>query len=117
DAIHWDVVRDAMIDVVHSDFGTARSAKLADGIKFAGKTGTAQVSKVNRDSMKQKPMILRDHALFIGFAPAYKPEIAVAVLVENGGSGSRTAAPMAQKMMDAFFHNKKKADDLADESR
>ena len=117
DAIHWDVVRDAMIDVVHSDFGTARSARLADGIKFAGKTGTAQVSKVNRGSMKQKPMVLRDHALFIGFAPAHKPEIAVAVLVENGGSGSRTAAPMAQKMMDEFFHNKKKVDDLADESR
>ena len=67
--------------------------------------------------MKQKPMALRDHALFIGFAPAHKPEIAVAVLVENGGSGSRTAAPMAQKMMDAFFHNKKKVHDLADESR
>ena len=112
---HWDVVRDAMVDVVHSDFGTARAARLVNEIKFAGKTGTAQISKVNRDSLEQKPIALRDHALFIGFAPAYNPKIAIAVVVENGGSGSRTAAPIAKRMMDTFFSNESNPTSLADE--
>jgi penicillin-binding protein 2 len=112
---HWNIVRDAMVDVVHSDFGTARSSRLAGGIKFAGKTGTAQVSKVNRGSKDQKPIALRDHALFIGFAPAYKPEVVIAVVVENGGSGSGTAAPIAKSMLDAFFYNKFSATNIADE--
>jgi penicillin-binding protein 2 len=58
----------------------------------AGKTGTAQNPHGN------------DHALFIGFAPVEHPRIAVAVLVENAGHGSTAAAPIAQKMLQAFFH-------------
>ena len=52
------------------------------------------------------PDDLKDHALFIAFAPVEQPEIAVAIIVENGGGGSKTAAPIARKMFDNYFLNK-----------
>jgi penicillin-binding protein 2 len=103
---NWDLVHDAMVQVVHGKSGTARSSKLANGIIFAGKSGTAQVSSVDHDielEPDEIPVHLRDHSLFIGYAPAENPTIAIAVVVENGGSGSRVAAPIAKRVIDKFF--------------
>lgn len=111
---YWQTIIDAMIDVVHGPRGTAR--KIGEGIDFqiAGKTGTAQVVGIKQDEVYDAEKLderHRDHALFIAFAPADKPEIAVAVIVENGGGGSTTAAPVARKVIDAF--NALKAEDIA----
>jgi penicillin-binding protein 2 len=103
---HWDMVLDSMIDVVHSARGTARAIGKDSPYRIAGKTGTAQVfglkeeEKYDASAIEEK---LRDHALFIAFAPADVPRIAVAVIVENGGSGGAVAAPIARKILDAFL--------------
>jgi len=76
-----------------------------------GKTGTAQVFGIKQDEEYDEESIskkLRDHALFISFAPVIQPEIAIAVIVENGGHGGSTAAPIARKVMDYYFKNTKK---------
>ena len=74
--------------------------------KAAGKTGTAQVFGIKQDEKYDAETLekkLHDHALFIAFAPVDNPEFVVAIVVENGGSGSRTAAPIARKMIDQYF--------------
>ena len=103
---NWDKVIQAMVEVTAGESGTAR--KVAVGLPFevAGKTGTAQVFGIKQDekyNVEELDKRLHDHALFITFAPADKPEIVVAVVVENGGSGSKAAAPMAKKMLDKYF--------------
>jgi penicillin-binding protein 2 len=73
---------------------------------MAGKTGTAQVFGIAQDAEYEEEEVaerLRDHALFVAFAPAHDPRIAVAVIVENGGHGSSVAAPIARKLMDAYL--------------
>lgn len=86
--------------------GTARAAGAGAAYRIAGKTGTAQVfglagGKYNAGRIAKR---LRDHALFIGFAPVNDPKIAVAVIVENSsGSGGHTAAPIGRKIMDAYL--------------
>ncbi|MFP3873160.1 MAG: penicillin-binding protein 2 [Thiohalophilus sp.] len=106
DEAHWQTVIQAMRDVLHGPSGTARGT--GDGMQYeaAGKTGTSQVfgiaqdeEYVEEDVIKQ----LRDHGLFISFAPLEDPRIAVAVIVENGGSGSSSAAPIARKVMDHYL--------------
>ena len=100
------IVRAGMIDVVHGEHGTARGIGWNAPYKIAGKTGTAQVSAVAQGEVydeSQTPERLRDHALFIAFAPADDPKIAVAVVVENGGHGSSAAAPIARKVMDEYL--------------
>jgi penicillin-binding protein 2 len=84
-------IRAAMEAVVADPHGTGYAAKV-DSVRVAGKTGTAQNPHGN------------DHALFICFAPVDDPKIAIAVMVENAGHGSTAAAPIAQKMMQAYFH-------------
>jgi penicillin-binding protein 2 len=72
----------------------------------AGKTGTAQVIALKKDEKYSEANTaerLRDHALFIAFAPAEKPTIALAVLVENAGFGARAAAPVARKVLDFYL--------------
>ena len=106
----WSTVIDAMTAVVHGSRGTARAIGNDIDYQIAGKTGTAQVyqlsqaedEKENRGEISKK---LQDHALFIAFAPVETPELAVAVIVENGGSGSSTAAPIARKLFDHYFAN------------
>lgn len=100
---HIKVVHDALIDVAKT--GTARRAFAGAPYTAAGKTGTAQLfnlkgSKYRRDEVDER---LRDHSLFMGFAPAENPTIALAVLVENGGWGSEIAAPIARTVMDAWL--------------
>ncbi|MBA3564387.1 MAG: penicillin-binding protein 2 [Gammaproteobacteria bacterium] len=105
DPAQWERVLGAMRDVVHGPRGTARAIASSE-YEIAGKTGTAQVFTVPQEESYDAEEVeerLRDHALFIAFAPFEQPEIAIAVLVENGGSGSKTAAPVARQVLDSYF--------------
>ena len=98
-----DVIRRALVDVTLS--GTASQAFAGAPYQTAGKTGTAQVYSL-RGAKYQSSAIderLRDHALFMAYAPAKQPKIAVAVLVENAGWGGSIAAPIARKVFDAWL--------------
>ena len=91
---------------MHGSRGTARGAARGATYRMAGKTGTSQVFSLAEDEEYDEEEIrerLRDHALFVGFAPVENPQIAVAVIVENGGGGSGTAAPVARAMFDAWL--------------
>ena len=102
----WDVIIHSMQEVVHGKRGTARGSGAGTEYQFAGKTGTAQVVTIGQDEEYDEdeiPEEFRDHALFIAFAPVESPEIALAVIVENGGSGSTTAAPIARELLDHYF--------------
>ena len=86
--------------------GTARRVGQGASYRFAGKTGTAQLFTIAQDEEadnEETPKHLRDHALFIAFAPVENPEIAVAIVVENGGSGSGAAAPIARRILDYYL--------------
>jgi len=102
---HWDYIHNAMIHVVHSRRGTAR--KIANPTyKIAGKTGTSQVFGIKQEEEYDAESIdikLRDHALFVAYAPADNPSIAIAVVVENGGGGGSVAAPIAAKLIDHYM--------------
>lgn len=96
------LVKDAMVDVTLTG-GTAARAGAGAPYRFAGKTGTAQVVGMKQGEKYDEKKVaerLRDHALFIAFAPADDPRIALAVLVENGGHGGSTAAPIARQVID-----------------
>lgn len=100
---YWESVIDAMHDVMQGPAGTARAVGRDAPYTMAGKSGTAQVFSVAQDEKYDAETVaerLRDHALFIAFAPVEEPRIAVAVVVENGSSGSRVAAPIARAVMD-----------------
>ena len=102
DSLH--IVNEAMWRVIYdNDVGTASHLKKIEGIEFAGKTGTAQV--YNLDKGKTGTKSLQDHALFISFAPFESPEIIVSVIVDNGGSGSAVAAPIARDIINFYFKN------------
>lgn len=103
---HWNFVIQAMEDVMHGAKGTARRSGANAAYRIAGKTGTAQVFGIGQDEKYEKdevPEHLRDHALFIAFAPARQPKIALAIVVENGGGGSSTAAPIGRKLLDHYL--------------
>ncbi len=104
---NWDYVVQAMQHVVYGQHATAW--RLRDlPFQIAGKTGTAQVfgikqeEEYNADEIAER---LRDHALFIAFAPADAPQIALAVVVENGGSGGSVGAPIAGKILQYYFEH------------
>ena len=106
DPAHWDVIIGGMIGVTNEPGGTARASQAGAPYKIAGKTGTAQVFSVAQNEKYNEKDIterMRDHALFIAFAPADAPRLAVAVLVENGRHGSSAAAPIARKVFDAYL--------------
>lgn len=98
-----DFIKSAMVGVVRS--GTARRAFAGAAYQAAGKTGTAQVFSLRGSQYKAHELDerLRDHALFMGFAPADKPRIAVALLVENAGWGASVAAPIARTVFDYWL--------------
>lgn len=116
-----DVVRRGMRDVVNGPGGTARRARLPiDGIELAGKTGTAQVRIITAAERRRGvrrneslPWRLRDHGLFVGFAPADAPRYAIAVVVEHGMSGARAAAPVARQAMTYLFARARAEAELA----
>jgi penicillin-binding protein 2 len=108
----WNQIINAMHDVVQGEHGTARRSGWGADYQFAGKTGTAQVVSIAQNEeyeAEDLPEDLRDHALFIAFAPLESPTIAVAIVVENGGSGSSGAAPIARKLLDHYLVGKSPA--------
>lgn len=100
-------LRAALRGVVHDEHGTGwRMRRLAGGLDAAAKTGTAQVVALSvhaGQDADETPEALQDHAWFVTYVPAERPRILVAVLVEHGGSGSATAAPIARRVVDAFL--------------
>lgn len=108
DPARWDRIIKTMEEVVHSPGGTAYRIGRTAPYRIAGKTGTVQVAALKQEEEEAPdqasvPENLRDHALFIGFAPVENPKIAVAVLVEHGGHGGSVAAPVARAVMDAYL--------------
>ncbi len=99
------LIKQGLYSVVNDAGGTGAAARLGD-IKVAGKTGTSQVVKL-RSSKQSTPYQFRDHALFVAFAPYDKPEIAVAVVIEHGEHGGSAAAPIAGRILRAWFDTKK----------
>jgi len=108
----WQAVIDGMHDVVQGPTGSARAIGLDAPYQFAGKTGTAQRSSRVRDGGEQTAAV-RNQALFVAFAPLENPVIAVAVVVEAGDSGSRTAAPLVRTIVDSWLQRADAAPALA----
>lgn len=105
----WDTMHMAMEKVVSSIYGTAHSLNRHKNYSIAGKTGTAQVVSIAQDGKYDSEALRerwRDHALFIAYAPAKEPKIAVAVIIENGESASRTAGPISQKIIEAYLQGR-----------
>jgi penicillin-binding protein 2 len=100
-----EIIREAMRDVVMTDRGTGKKARIP-GVTVAGKTGTAQVVKMGERARSNKgARATRDHAWFISFAPYEAPEIAVACIVENaGGGGGAIAAPTVRQVLAHYFN-------------
>ena len=106
DPEHWQMIRDAMVGVTTEPRGTGRTSMDGAFYTVAGKTGTAQVVGVAQDESVAAEILdeaSRDNGLFVAYAPADNPEIAIAVVVENNGGGSRTAAPVARRVLDTYF--------------
>lgn len=106
---YWDYIISSMEAVITGDNGTA--GKLSEKLfyRLAGKTGTAQVVQIQQNQRYDASTLekeFQDHALFIAFAPIEEPKIAVAVVVENAGSGSRTAAPFARELIDFYLFDR-----------
>ena len=104
DPEHLNVVKAALVQVVEAKRGTGARARVA-GVAVGGKTGTTQVvglEVVEGMEDDEIPIHYRDHAWFVAFAPVEDPQIVVAVLVEHGGGGGSTAAPVAQRVLQAF---------------
>jgi penicillin-binding protein 2 len=107
---HVDHIFQAMTNVVHGARGTAGRLAKAVGYQIAGKTGTAQVFTVKQEEKYNEDAIdfkMRDHALFMAFAPVHDPQIAIAVIAEHGGHGGSVAAPIAGEVIDAYLNPKK----------
>ena len=105
---HWDYVHKAMQNVVHSGRGTARSINKGLTYRIAGKTGTAQAISIDAEDKYDNTKIAKrqwDHALFIAFAPADDPKIAIGLIVENGEHGGSAAAPIARAVFDAYMQS------------
>ena len=108
---HLNYIKNAMSNVVNSEFGTAYKSKLKkQNVKMAGKTGTVQVIRISEEERdkgiiknKDREWKKRDHALFVGYAPLEKPKYAICVIVEHGGSGSTTAAPIARDVIEKLL--------------
>lgn len=102
-----DLMVDSMIEVTEGRQGTARTSAITEpGWEMGGKTGTSQVRRISAAERlsgiipnEERPWRLRDHALFVGFAPIHRPRYAVSVVVEHGGSGSAVAAPIARDIL------------------
>ena len=106
DRDNWEVIVDAMVAVTSGPRGTAVRASRGASYSIAGKTGTAQVYSIGQTEKYDEKTVaerLRDHALFVAFAPAEAPKLVIAVLVENGGHGSSAAAPIARAVFDAYL--------------
>jgi penicillin-binding protein 2 len=109
DSENIKIINEALVAATNEPGGTSYGSRLSGKLKFAGKTGTSQVTKLtikdrednaNPNSREYK---YRDHSLFAGFGPVEEPKYAVAVVAEHAGPGSRVAAPIASSMFDFLF--------------
>ena len=106
DPADWAKVTHGMEQVMQGARGTARKAAAGAQYRIAGKSGTAQVVAIKQGEKYDRSKIQerhRDHALFVGFAPAQSPKIVVSVMIENGEAGSGVAAPVVRQVMDAWL--------------
>ncbi len=101
---NWNLIHEGMEAVVNERRGTAYGIFPANS-SIAGKTGSSQVFSIDKRSSNEVPEELRDHGLFIGFAPIDKPEIIVSIIVENGGGGRVAAAPVAEKIFASYLES------------
>ncbi len=102
----WQAILDGMDLVVNGLRGTGRGVAVDAHFRTGGKTGTAQVYQLDQDRTYNPDEVaehLRDHAWFIAFAPVDAPKVAIAVVVEHGGGGSKAAAPVARATLDAWL--------------
>ncbi|MYB35741.1 MAG: penicillin-binding protein 2 [Gammaproteobacteria bacterium] len=102
----YDQVIESMRRVVHGLNGTAKGIRTDMRYEMAGKTGTAQVVGIPQGQEydeENTPKKYRDHSLFVGFAPLDDPRIAIAIVVEHGGSGGKVAAPIARRLIDYYL--------------
>ncbi|GGW53679.1 penicillin-binding protein 2 [Alishewanella tabrizica] len=105
-ARNWQVIRDAMLQTVNTQKGTAFNAFRGATYTSGGKTGTAQIVSIAQDAKYDANAINerhRDNAMYVGYAPAESPTIVISVTVENVGGGGSTAAPIARQMLDYYF--------------
>lgn len=117
DQTGWRYINHSMIEVVHGRRGTARRIGQGLDYQIAGKTGTSQVFGLGQDEeydAGRLPRHLHDHALFIAYAPADKPRIAIAAIVEHGGGGSSVAAPIVRQVLDGYFELWSETADLSE---
>ncbi len=112
---YWDDVIRGMVNVVHGAHGTGRRSGAGAKYRFAGKTGTAQVFGIAQnktyDASKLKKK-LHDHSLFVAFAPVKNPRIALAIIAENAGGGSKVAAPLARQLLDTYLLTDKQKEEI-----
>ena len=104
DETNWEKIEKSMIEVINSINGTANNIKDSKYV-IAGKTGTAQIKSYEDqeyEDIRENPFF-RDHALFVGYAPIPDPELLILVIIENGESGSRVAAPIAKAGFDYYL--------------
>ncbi len=108
DQKYYEILKQALWGVVNEGGGTGGKARI-DGYGICGKTGTVQVVGFDRggDLWKKEKERFGDHAWFVAFAPISDPQVAVAVFVEHGGHGSDAAAPVAKKIFEAYFQDRK----------
>lgn len=101
----WEKMEKALIDVIAARNGTAHKVFDKNSKVIAGKTGTAQIKSIlpgkEYDAIRENPL-LRDHALFVGYGPVNDPKLVVAVIIENGESGSEVAAPIVQSAINFY---------------
>tara|TARA_Y100000591_G_scaffold258379_1_gene230561 strand:- start:214 stop:2040 length:1827 start_codon:yes stop_codon:yes gene_type:complete len=101
----WKKMEQALVDVISAKNGTAHKVFDAKSALIAGKTGTAQIKSIlpgkEYDAIRENPA-LRDHALFVGYGPVEDPELVVAVIIENGESGSEVAAPIVKSAINFY---------------
>ncbi|MEC9375308.1 MAG: penicillin-binding protein 2 [Pseudomonadota bacterium] len=105
---NWDEIIDGMEGVIIDPRGTAQLLNKSSNWRIAGKSGTAQVFSVAQDKTYDEIELaerMRDHALFVAFAPVEKPRIAIAVIVENGSSGSTVAGSVAYEIINTYLKN------------
>ena len=104
DETNWEKIEKSMIEVINAPNGTANNIKDTRYV-IAGKTGTAQIKSYEDqeyEDIRENPFF-RDHALFVGYAPIPNPELLILVIIENGESGSRVAAPIAKAGFDYYL--------------
>ena len=110
---HLKIISNAMDEATNNPKGTSYRSRIMGENKMGGKTGTSQVRAISAKEReegiiknKDLPWNKRDHGLFIGFGPLKNPKYAISVIIEHGGSGSSSAAPIASKVLKFLFSQK-----------